>query len=82
MSRLADIIRERRRRQEGPDPLRAIFYTFINPVTKMESTDVPRMASVVGGPTLRQEPSESIEAFEARAHALAKRLRTENEQIN
>ena len=80
MSKLVEIIRERRRRREGPDPLLVIFRIIIDPATKKESTNSPRQASVIGGPTLRQEPSESIEAFEARAIAIAKRLRSENEQ--
>ena len=77
MSRLTDLIRERRRRQEGADPLLAIYQIFINPTTKQEG-DLPRIATVVGGPTLQQEPNESDDAFEARVTSVAHQLRGEN----
>jgi hypothetical protein len=36
MTRLTDLIRERRRRQENLDPILAIFRAFIDPTTKKE----------------------------------------------
>jgi hypothetical protein len=81
MGKLADLIGERRRRQENPDRVVAIFRIIIDPVTKKEATDVPRQASVIGGPSLQQEPDESHEAFKARVMAVANRLRKQNEQI-
>ena len=40
MGKLADLIGERRRRQEKPDRVVAIFHIFIDPVTKREATDL------------------------------------------
>jgi len=77
MSSLIDLIRERRRRQEGFDPVLAIIHIIIDPITKKEATDLPRQAKVIGGPTLSQEPNESDEEFEARVMVVAKRLRGE-----
>ena len=81
MGKLADLIGERRRRQENPDRVVAIFRIIIDPITKKEATDVPRQASVIGGPKLQQEPNESHEAFKARVMAIAHRLRKQNEQV-
>jgi hypothetical protein len=75
-----DLIRERRLREVRPDRVGAIFHIFIDPVTKREG-NLPRIANVVGGPQLRQEPGESNEAFKARVMAIANRLRKQNEQI-
>ena len=82
MGKLADLIGERRRRQENPDRVVAIFRIIIDPVTKKEATDVPRQASVIGGPRLQQEPDESHEAFKARVMAVANQLKKENMTIN
>ncbi len=82
MNKLINLIRERRRRQQhGRDPILAIFNIFIDPVTKKDSTDTLRAASVVGGPRLRQEQDVSDEAFETRVMALAQQLREQYEQI-
>jgi hypothetical protein len=81
MGKLADLIGERRRRQEKPDRVVAIFHIFIDPVTKREATDLPRQAIVIGGPRLQQEPGESQEAFRARVMAIAHRLRKQNAQV-
>jgi hypothetical protein len=81
MSKLTELVRERRRRQENPDRIAAIFHTFIDPVTKTEATDLPRMATVIGGPTLRQEPNETGEAFKARVTSIARQLKKQNEQV-
>ena len=81
MGKLADPIGERRRRQETPDRVVAIFRIIIDPVTKKEATDVPRQASVIGGPRLQQAPDESHEAFKASVMAVANQLRKQNEQI-
>ena len=81
MGKLADLIGERRRRQEKPDRVVAIFHIFIDPVTKREATDLPRPAIVIGGPRLQQEPNESHEAFRTRVMAVANQLRKQNEQI-
>ena len=48
----------------------AVNRFIADPVTKQEG-NVPRIASVVGGPQLRQEPDESNEAFNARVMAIA-----------
>jgi hypothetical protein len=80
MSKLVQLIRDRRLRQEKPDRVVAIFRIFIDPTTKQEG-DLPRIASVVGGPDLRQEPDESNEAFKARVMAIARHLRKQNEQV-
>jgi hypothetical protein len=81
MSKLVQLIRDRRRRQEKPDRVAAIFHIIIDPVTKKEATDVPRQAIVVGGPRLKQEQNESAEAFRARVMAIAHQLRNENEKF-
>jgi hypothetical protein len=81
MSKLTELVRERRRRQENPDRVAAIFHTFIDPVTKSEATDLPRMATVIGGPELRQESNESGEAFKARVITIARQLRKQNEEV-
>ena len=81
MGKLADLIGERRRRQEKPDRVVAIFHIFIDPVTKREATDLPRQAIVIGGPRLQQEPGELQEAFRARVMAIAHRLRKQNAQV-
>jgi hypothetical protein len=75
MRKLTDLISERRRRQENPDRVVAIFHIFIDPVTKQESTVDRRLASVIGGPRLQQEPEESNDAFETRVRAVADELR-------
>jgi hypothetical protein len=80
MSKLSKLVREKRRRQQNPDPLLAIFHIFFDPVTKSESTDLPRTAIVIGGPKLQQETNESAEAFEARVIAIAHQLMKQNEQ--
>jgi hypothetical protein len=81
MSKLTELVRERRRRQENPDRTLAIFRIFIDPVTKNEATDLPRTATVIGGPALQQEPNETAERFEARVMAIANQLRKESEQV-
>jgi hypothetical protein len=63
MGKLSDLISERRRRQENPDRVVAIFRIIIDPITKKEATDVPRQASVIGGPRLQQEAGESHRYF-------------------
>jgi hypothetical protein len=73
MTSLTDLIRERRLREVRPDRVGAIFYIFIDPVTKQEG-NLPRIASVVGGPKLQQEPDESNEVFKARVMAIANQL--------
>jgi hypothetical protein len=80
MTSLTDLIRERRLREVHPDRVGAIFHIFIDPVTKQEG-NLPRIANVVGGPQLRQEPGESNEAFKARVMTIANRLRKQNDQI-
>ena len=80
MTSLTDLIRERRLREVRPDRVGAIFHIFIDPATKREG-NVPRIANVVGGPQLQQEPEESHDAFEARVMAVANQLRKQNEQI-
>jgi hypothetical protein len=75
MRKLTDLISERRRRQENPDRVVAIFHIFFDPVTKQESTVDRRRASVIGGPGLQQEPEESNDAFETRVRAVADELR-------
>jgi hypothetical protein len=75
MGRLTKLIRERRGRQENPDRTEAIYRIFIDPVTKQESTVDRRLASVIGGPRLQQEPEESNDAFETRVRAVADELR-------
>ena len=70
MSKQMQLVRDRRRRQENPDRVVAIFHIFIDPTTKKEATDVPRQATVIGGPRLQQEPDESHEAFRARVMAV------------
>jgi hypothetical protein len=82
MSSLTDLIRERRRRQEGSYRTLAIFHMFIDPTIKNEATDLPRLAVVISGHRLWQEPNESDEEFEARVMVVAKRLRGESEQVN
>jgi hypothetical protein len=72
---LTDLISERRRRQENPDRVVAIFHIFIDPVTKQESTVHRRLGSVIGGPRLQQEPEESNDAFETRVRAAVDELR-------
>jgi hypothetical protein len=74
MGKLTELISERRRRQENPDRVVAIFHIFIDPVTKKEA-DSPRQATVIGGPRLQQEPDESDEEFEARVMSFAHQLR-------
>ncbi len=70
MSRLINLINDqRRRRQAGYDPISVILHIFIDPKTKKESTNTPRLARVVGGPDLWQEPNESNEIFDARVDA-------------
>jgi hypothetical protein len=81
MGKLADLIGERRRRQEKPDRVVAIFHIFIDPVTKREATDLPRQAIVIGGPRLQQEPKESGKSFEARVVAVAEELRKQVERV-
>jgi hypothetical protein len=81
MSKLVQLIRDRRLRQEKPDRVAAIFRIFIDPVTKKEATDVPRQAVVIGGPRLQQEANETAERFEARVRAIAHQLRDQNEQV-
>ena len=81
MSKLVQLIRDRRLRQEKPDRVAAIFRIFIDPVTKKEATDVPRQAVVIGGPRLQQEANETAERFEARVRAIAHQLRNQNEQV-
>jgi hypothetical protein len=81
MGKLSELISERRRRQENPDRVVAIFRIIIDPVTKKEAVDLPRQATVIGGPRLQQEPDESHEAFRARVMAVANQLRKQNEQI-
>jgi hypothetical protein len=71
MTSLTDLIRERRLREVRPDRAGAIFNILIDPVTKQEG-NLPRIASVVGGPQLRQEPGESNEAFKVRVMAIAR----------
>ena len=73
MTSLTDLIRERRLREVRPDRVGAIFHIFIDPATKREG-NVPRIANVVGGPQLRQEPGESNEVFKARVMAIANQL--------
>ena len=75
MRKLTDLISERRRRQENPDRTEAIYRIFIDPVTKQESTVHRRLASVIGGPRLHQEPEESNDAFETRVRAAVDELR-------
>jgi hypothetical protein len=72
MSKLVQLIRDRRLRQEKP---------FIDPATKKEATDVPRQAVVIGGPRLQQEANETVERFEARVRAIVHQLRNQNEQV-
>jgi hypothetical protein len=36
MSKLTELVRERRRRQENPNRIAVIFHTFVDPVTKSE----------------------------------------------
>ena len=81
MTSLTDLIRERRLREVHPDRVGAIFHIFIDPVTKQEG-NLPRMATVIGGPELRQEPDESHEAFKARVMAVANQLKNEKMTIN
>ena len=81
MSRLVQLLRDRRRRQENPDRVVAIFRIFIDPATKKEATDVPRQAVVIGGPRLQQEANETAERFEARVRAISYQLRNQNEQV-
>jgi hypothetical protein len=47
-----------------------------------EATDLPRQASVIGGPRLQQDPEVSDEAFEARVMAIANQLKNENRTIS
>jgi len=81
MGKLSELISERRRRQENPDRVVAIFRIIIDPVTKKEAVDLPRQATVLGGRRLQKEPNESHEAFRARVMAVANQLRKQNEQI-
>jgi hypothetical protein len=81
MSKLVQLIRDRRLRQEKPDRVAAIFRIFIDPATKKEATDVPRQAVVIGGPRLQQEANETAERFEARVRAITHQLRNQNEQV-
>jgi hypothetical protein len=78
MGKLTDLISDRRRRQENPDRTVATFCIFIDPATKQESTDHRRLASVIGGPRLRQEPEESNGTFETRVRAAVDSLRKQN----
>jgi hypothetical protein len=64
MGKLTDLVSERRRRQENPDRVVAFFHIIIDPVTKKEAVDLPRQATVIGGPRLQQEPDESPKLFE------------------
>jgi hypothetical protein len=82
MSRLTGLIRERRGRQKNPDRTVAIFHIFFDPVTKAEAKDLPRTATVIGGPRLQQEPTETAERFGARVMAVAHQLGKEHEQAN
>ena len=81
MSKLVQLVRDRRRRQENPDRVAVIFHIFIDPATKNEATDVPRQAVVIGGPRLQQEANETAERFEARVRAITHQLRNQNEQV-
>jgi hypothetical protein len=81
MAKLRELINDRRRRQDKPDRVRAIVHIFFDPVTKKESTCVKRLAFVIGGPRLQQEPEESHDAFEARVTAVANQVKKQNEQI-
>jgi hypothetical protein len=80
MTGLSDLIRERRLREVRADCVGAIFRIFIDPVTKREG-NLPRIATVVGGQRLRQEPEESHDAFKARVMTVASQLNKQNEQI-
>jgi hypothetical protein len=82
MRKLTDLISERRRRQENPDRVAAIFHIFIDPATKKEATDLPRQASMIGGPRLQQDPEESNDAFEARVRAAVDLLKKQNAQMS
>ena len=82
MGKLTELISERRRRQENPDRVIAIFRTFIDPATKREAPDLPRLAIVIGGPRLYQTPGETGEAFKARVMAVANQLNRESKTIN
>jgi hypothetical protein len=82
MGKLTDLISERRRRQENPDRVVAIFRIIIDPITKKEAGDLPRQATVIGGPRLQQEPGESHDAFKARVMAVANQLKDEKRTIN
>ena len=54
MGKLADLIGERRRRQEKPDRVVAIFHIFDRPRhERRRPTDLPRQAIVIGGPRLQ-----------------------------
>src|ERR1700732_145399 len=53
MTTLTDLIRKRLLREVRPDRVGAIFHIFIDPVIKQEG-NVPRIATVVGGPQLRR----------------------------
>lgn len=53
MTSLTDLIRKRLLREVRPDRVGAIFHILIDPVIKQEG-NVPRIASVVGGPQLRR----------------------------
>jgi hypothetical protein len=81
MGKLTDMIGERRRRQENPDRIVAIFRIFIDPITRKESTATPRTASVVGGPRLWQQHDESDDAFESRVMGIAHQLRDQKGQV-
>jgi hypothetical protein len=67
---------ERRLREVRPGRVGAIFHIFIDPATKQEG-NLPRIATIVGGPRLQQEPNESGEAFKARVMVLANQLKIE-----
>ena len=71
MGKMTDLISERRRRQENPGRVVAIFRIIIDPATKKGAVDLPRQATVIGGPRLQQEPDESHEAFRDRVMAVA-----------
>ena len=68
--------------RERPQIVVAIFRIIIDPITKKEATNVPRQASVIGGPRLQQEPDKSHEAFKARVMAVANQLKNEKRTIN
>ena len=85
MSKLREIIREERRRQEVParGPLvvmRVLFTPILSPtgsVVGSRTLDTDASAFIVGDPRGRiwQQPGESIQAFEERVKAAAEAAR-------